>query len=281
MSVLFGVGLVIFAPQVHAHPLLPPEVNVYIIENPQATDADVEEFIIQNFGLEELERIQATHSASAPDTDLFSVAEMSTSERASLLLDVKNGRLSLGENLRLFISLGIFHILEGIDHVLFVLTLLLVTVPWRRLVAMITTFTIAHSITLVFAGLGVITVSPKVVEPIIALSIAYMALTSVFLSRYAFFGNFHSRLGVIFLFGLFHGLGFASVFDGLRVAPADYISSLAFFNIGVEVGQIIIVLLAVPVLMFISKKPSLHKVFVQVSALMICAMALYWFFERL
>lgn len=265
---------------VQAHPLLPPEVNAFIIQNPDATDEDVEKFIAENFGLEELARLQAIHENSG-DEGIYNVDELSVAERANLLLDVKNDRLSLGENFVKFTILGVEHILEGIDHVLFVLALVLVTVPWRRLLLMVTTFTVAHSITLILAGLGIITLSPRIVEPVIALSIAYMALTSVFLRQYTFFREFHNRLGIIFFFGLFHGLGFAGVFSALDVPPADYVLSLAFFNIGVEVGQIVILALAVPLLHLLSKRPTVHGIVVKLAAIVVSLLALYWFFERI
>jgi len=269
-----------FLPQAHAHPLLPPEVNAFIIENPEATDEDVEKFIVENYGLEELRRLQAIHENSGDD-GIYNVDELTIAERANLLLDVKNDRLSFGENFVKFMLLGVDHILKGTDHVLFVLALVLVAVPWRRLLLMITTFTIAHSITLILAGLSIISLSPRIVEPVIALSIAYMALTSVFLRQYAFFAAFHNRLGVIFFFGLFHGLGFAGVFEELDVPVADYFFSLAFFNIGVEIGQLIILAVAVLALYFLSKRPALHGIVIKFAAIIVSLLALSWFFERI
>jgi hypothetical protein len=140
-----------------------------------------------------------------------------------------------------YFSLGVEHILLGYDHLLFVLGLILVTGSLRQLAAAITAFTAAHSITLAAATLGLVSVPPKPVEAVIALSIAFLAVEIV-----------HSRTGrpgiaarapwiVAFAFGLLHGLGFAGALSEIGI-PAGHIPiALFFFNVGVEAGQLLFV----------------------------------------
>jgi hydrogenase/urease accessory protein HupE len=137
-----------------------------------------------------------------------------------------------------YLGLGVEHILLGIDHLLFVLALLLLVRSWGRLVGTITAFTIAHSITLVAATLGLVHVPPKPVEAAIALSIVFVAAEVV-----------HGRQGqkglterwpwvVAFVFGLLHGLGFAGALREVGLPENAIPSALLFFNLGVELGQL-------------------------------------------
>lgn len=180
-----------------------------------------------------------------------------------------------------FICLGIVHILIGLDHILFVITIVLVLLPIRKIFFMVSTFTIAHSLTFILAGSSILTLSEKIVEPIIALSIAYMAITTVFLKKIKFFQKIHSRLGIIFIFGLFHGLGFASVFSDLEIPTDKTLSSLVFFNVGVEFGQIFILLPVVLVLILIKKNKNIYETVIEIIAGFIAIIAIFWFFQRI
>ncbi len=139
---------------------------------------------------------------------------------------------------RTYLLLGIEHILLGIDHLLFVLALVLLVKGWKRLVGTITAFTLAHSLTLAAATLGLIHVPGPPVEACIALSIVFVAAESL-----------HSRAGrpglterapwlVAFIFGLLHGLGFASALREVGLPPHAIPIALLFFNVGVEIGQL-------------------------------------------
>lgn len=141
-----------------------------------------------------------------------------------------------------YFVLGVEHILLGIDHLLFVLALLLVVKGWRKLVGTITAFTLAHSITLVLATLGLVHVPGPPVEAIIALSIVFVASEII-----------HSRQGrpglterwpwiVAFTFGLLHGFGFAGALSEVGLPQTSIPVALLTFNVGVEVGQLIFVL---------------------------------------
>lgn len=148
-----------------------------------------------------------------------------------------------------FFPLGIEHILTGYDHLLFLLALMLCGGGLWSLLKIITAFTIAHSITLALAALDVVVLPSALVESVIALSIAYVALENL-LPRYAV----SRRWAVSFLFGLVHGFGFSSVLREIGLPRENLLLSLLNFNLGVEAGQLIVVLLVVPVLMRIKSK---------------------------
>jgi hypothetical protein len=137
---------------------------------------------------------------------------------------------------------GILHILGGWDHLAFVLCLCLLT-RGRTLLLLVTTFTLGHSISLALAFFDVIHVPPPPVEAVIALSIAFMAREAL-LARHVGDEDRGTRLrymAVVGSFGLLHGLGFASVLGALGVAPAEKVGGLVFFNLGVEIGQLVFV----------------------------------------
>jgi hypothetical protein len=147
------------------------------------------------------------------------------------------------DNFLEFVRLGIFHILPwGFDHVLFVVAMCLSARSTRMLLLQITSFTFAHTLTLGLAAAGWITVSSAIVEPLIALSIAVVALEAALLKR-----PHQWKLAVTFGFGLFHGLGFASQMKEL-LHGADFITALFGFNVGVEIGQLLVLALTGAVL---------------------------------
>ena len=142
---------------------------------------------------------------------------------------------------REYASLGFTHILpKGLDHILFVVGLFLLGTRWRPLLLQVTLFTIAHSVTLGLSMLGIVSLPPSIVEPLIAFSIAYVAVENLFtteLSRW--------RGALVFLFGLLHGLGFAGVLGELGMPRGQFGVALASFNVGVELGQLSVIALAV------------------------------------
>jgi hydrogenase/urease accessory protein HupE len=149
-----------------------------------------------------------------------------------------------------FFPLGIEHILTGYDHLLFLLALMLRGGGLWSLLKIITAFTIAHSITLALAALDLVVLPSALVESVIALSIAYVALENL-LPRYAV----SRRWAVSFLFGLVHGFGFSSVLREIGLPKENLLLALLNFNLGVEAGQLTVVLLVVPILMRIRSKP--------------------------
>ena len=173
-----------------------------------------------------------------------------------------------------FFTLGIEHILTGYDHLLFLLALMLRGGGLWSLLKIITAFTIAHSITLGLAALDVVVLPGALVESVIALSIAYVALENL-LPRYAA----SRRWTVSFLFGLAHGFGFSSVLREIGLPKENLLLSLLNFNLGVEAGQLTVVLLVVPILMRLKSRPWEPRVVATVSGI-IFAVGLVLFVER-
>lgn len=188
------------------------------------------------------------------------------------------------------IWLGVWHIWIGIDHILFLLALVLPSVLRRHegkwepvprfrtalinIVTIVTFFTIAHSVTLSMAALDVVRLSSRFVESVIAGSIAVAA-----------WANLMPRLRVkewmiAFAFGLFHGFGFASVLGDIGIGRDHLVLSLLGFNVGVEIGQIVIVAAIFPVL-FLLRKAKVYPWILKIGSILLIAVALLWFFERL
>lgn len=187
-------------------------------------------------------------------------------------------KLSKTEAAALYLQLGFMHILPlGFDHVLFVLSLFLLSPKLKPVLWQATAFTVAHSITLGLAMFNVITPSPKIVEPIIALSIMYVALENIISPTLK-----KSRIGIVFLFGLVHGLGFANALGELGLPKNSYLTSLLMFNLGVELGQVAVILSAF--LLFgrwFGNKPYYRKAIVIPLSILIALMAGYWTIQRI
>ena len=197
------------------------------------------------------------------------------------LATLRAGSGSLLDAARRYLALGVEHILMGIDHLLFVLALLLIVRDGWMLVKTITAFTVAHSLTLGLATLGFLAVPPRPVEAAIALSIAFVCIE-----------NLHARDGrigltmrhpwvVAFAFGLLHGLGFAGALSEIGLPPAEIPVALLFFNIGVEIGQLLFV--AALLALSATLRPLRRQVPAWAAAApvyVIGVVATYWFLER-
>lgn len=244
-------------PNVLAHEILPKNVVEYIQDNPDASPEEVKRYIETN----------------APDLS----GNVKSEQDLLILLDRDT---NFWDNSFDFLKLGVLHILDGTDHILFVLSLLLVFVGIATMLKYTLTFTVAHSITIILAGTSLLTLSASIVEPVIALSIAVVALTSVFLRDNKYLGDLRVRLGIIFFFGLFHGLGFAGLLQEIDVPEDKFISSLVSFNIGIEIGQLIIVTLALPVI-YLFRNHKYYPFAVKIAAVIIAVIALFWFVERI
>lgn len=174
--------------------------------------------------------------------------------------------------------LGFEHIVpKGIDHILFVLGLFLLSVRLRPLLLQVTAFTLAHSITLGLTIYGVISLSPSVVEPLIALSIVAVGIENIFAKEVK-----ARRVVVVFLFGLLHGMGFAGVLSELGLPESDFATALLFFNVGVEVGQLSVIAVSFLSVFWLLKNQQRYRqwVVIPVSAL-ISMVGLFWTYERL
>jgi hypothetical protein len=174
-----------------------------------------------------------------------------------------------------FVYQGILHILGGLDHVLFVVTLILAMRTPRQLLLVITSFTAAHTITLVLATLGLVYMSPRLAEPLIALSIVYVAAENLLRRQRP------ARPSVAFAFGLFHGFGFSAVLRDLGFAADQMAPLLVGFNVGVEVGQLIIVLPLFPLLAWLQRRPDTFLVVSRYTNAAVGLVACWWFIQRL
>ncbi len=178
----------------------------------------------------------------------------------------------------LYGQLGFKHIIPlGFDHILFVLSLFLLSPKLKPVLWQATAFTVAHSITLGLAMFKVITPSPAIVEPIIALSIMYVALENIFSPSLK-----KSRIAIVFLFGLVHGMGFANALGSMGLPQNSYLTSLIMFNVGVELGQLAVILSAFILFgKWFGSKPYYRKAIVIPLSVLITIMAGYWTIQRL
>ena len=135
-----------------------------------------------------------------------------------------------------YVRLGAEHVLLGTDHLLFLLTIIVAGVGWRYWLAVVTGFTVAHSVTLALAMLGYVRLPASVVEPLIALSIVLMAIDNLWRAKRGMCGV-RERIALVCACGLLHGLGFAASMEDLGLDTAHRLRSLAGFNLGIELGQ--------------------------------------------
>ncbi len=194
------------------------------------------------------------------------------------LLNEVFSKPSITEVIQTYTVSGFQHIVPlGLDHILFVLGIFLLSRRLKPILLQVTMFTLAHSITLALGVLGLIEISPRIVEPLIALSIAYVAVENIFVHKVSAL-----RLPLVFGFGLLHGLGFATVLTEFGMPTDDFIAALVAFNVGVELGQVAIVLAAYFGVAYWFKSQELYqRVVVIPASLVIAAMGLFWFVERL
>ena len=177
-----------------------------------------------------------------------------------------------------YIGLGFTHILpKGLDHVLFVLGIFLVSRRVRPILLQVTAFTVAHSITLALGIRGTVSVPPSIVEPAIALSIAYIAIENVVMKDLRPW-----RYAMVFAFGLLHGLGFAGVLREVGLPTSEFVTALLGFNVGVELGQLTVIGAAFLLVGFWFRDRTWYRARVVVPASVVIACAgLYWTVERL
>lgn len=179
---------------------------------------------------------------------------------------------------RLYLRLGFTHILpQGLDHICFVLGLFLLSLRLRPLLAQTGAFTLAHSITLGLTMLGWVSLPARIVEPLIALSIAYVAIENLIVKEVR-----TSRVAVVFGFGLIHGMGFAGVLKDLGLPKGQFAPALLAFNLGVEGGQLAVILGAfLAVGWWAGGKPWYRRRVVLPASCAIAATGLFWTVERL
>ena len=176
-----------------------------------------------------------------------------------------------------YIPVGFEHIIpKGWDHIVFVLGLFFFSTKLRPLVWQISAFTVAHTFTLALGSIGYIKIVPEIVEPLIALSIVFIAVENIFFDRLSKW-----RPIVIFIFGLLHGLGFASVLGEFGLPDGFFIAALLGFNLGVEIGQLTVVLLAFITLGYWFNKKDYYQISIaNPISIIIGLVGAYWFIER-
>lgn len=177
-----------------------------------------------------------------------------------------------------YVVVGFTHIVpKGLDHILFVLGLFLLSTRLRPLLIQVTAFTVAHSITLALGLYGVVQISPAIVEPLIAASIAYVALENVLTSRLSLWRPF-----VVFGFGLLHGLGFAGVLRDIGLPRSEFVLGLVGFNVGVELGQLAVIVCAwLATGLWFASRPWYRRRIVVPASIAIGVVGAYWTVERL
>jgi len=187
-----------------------------------------------------------------------------------------------GNMLATYFGLGVEHILFGYDHLLFVLCLVLLLTGWKRIVWTITAFTIAHSVSLIGTTMGVFWLPQKPVEAIIALSIVFLAVEIIKSKPEKLRFSERNPWTVAFLFGLLHGFGFAGALAEIGLPTIDIPLALLSFNLGVEIGQLLIVATALLLLFWLQRVwPHRTRLTKLASAYLIGSLAMYWLLDRM
>ena len=199
--------------------------------------------------------------------------EVLTAENDSVMIDFE--KLEPDTSFGKFLPLGVEHILFGYDHLLFLFALLLTVKSFGEIAKIVTSFTVAHSITLSLATLNIIQISPGIVEPLIALSIIFVGLENIFKREQ------NGRWLLTYAFGLVHGFGFAAALQEIGVGTGFGVAlPLLSFNLGVEIGQIAVVLLVLPILWKLRKGTFYQSRFVPIGSAVVTLAGIYWFIER-
>lgn len=182
-----------------------------------------------------------------------------------------------------YTALGISHILEGYDHLLFLACLILIAGTGRRILITVTGFTIAHSITLALSALDIVRIPVAPVEAVIALSIVFLATEIAKEHRETLTYKYPALVSVAF--GLLHGLGFASVLRQIGLPQTEIATGLLFFNIGVEIGQlafIVVIILIYELFIFVTKGRAIKLLSLEKpAAYIIGSIAAFWMIERI
>ena len=175
-----------------------------------------------------------------------------------------------------YVNIGFAHILpKGLDHILFVLGLFLLSAKLRPLLWQVSAFTVAHTITLGLSIYGILALPSSIVEPLIALSIAYVGIENVLSDELKPW-----RIALVFIFGLLHGMGFAGVLSEIGLPPGEYLTALLSFNLGVEFGQLAIISMAFVLVGWFRSKRWYRQIVVIPASTAISVMGLYWTWER-
>ena len=216
---------------------------------------------------------------SPSDRDTLYAVYLSPGERSDGVNLTGATQISFADIIYRYLHSGFVHIIPlGLDHILFVLGLFLFSLSGRVLFYQISLFTLAHTLTLALSSLGIVRISAQIVEPLIALSIAYVAIETIWAK-----GRFHLQRALLIIgFGLLHGMGFASVLADFGLPDAQFIPALISFNIGVEIGQLAIIAPLYILMRWLRPPARFYRMIVQIPAsVVIASIGLYWTAERL
>lgn len=222
---------------------------------------------------------QIFETLGAGHTNLVKLVAGSTIQQSVLSINHPTALFSLSRPVSLlsqsaqFLVEGAKHIFLGYDHLMFLVALIIIGGELLALVKVVSAFTLAHSITLILAALQIVSLPSRWVESAIALSIAYVALEN-FLVK-----TFSKRWRITFFFGLVHGFGFANALRNLGLPSRGLVASLLCFNVGVEIGQVAVVLLCLPFIRYLQTKTT-HTIFVRVVSGIVFVFGAGWFVER-
>ena len=210
--------------------------------------------------------------SKTPQSEWLQPGERSAAFKVAEVVSVPS-RLDVALN---YVVIGFEHIIpKGLDHILFVVGLFLFSIRLKPLLLQITAFTLAHTITLGLSIYGVISLPASIVEPLIALSIAYVGIENIMASRLK-----TSRLVLVFCFGLLHGMGFAGVLTEIGLPRSEFLTALVAFNIGVELGQLAVITLCLCLVGWCRSRDWYRSRVVIPGSLLIALTGIYWTWQR-
>jgi len=238
---------------------------------------EVQSKLIESLPVGHRQYLQVQNSAGET---VFESLLSATADRATVRMpdtDTSNSALEAVHSFANFLSLGVRHILTGYDHLLFLLGLLIVARGFVSSLSIITSFTIAHSITLAVATLRVVQIPSRIVEPLIAASIIFVGIENLLRGDVL-----NARRMVTFGFGLIHGFGFASALSeaGIGSGTGGVVLPLFSFNLGVEAGQIMVAAAALPIIWRLRENPMFIARWTPACSAVIVLLGSFWLVER-
>lgn len=266
---------------VSAHVIIPPQFKNYINAHPHAKVEDVKKLIDDWWSPSDIEWLSWMSSSELAARLLIAY----WSWNANLILKYSTNiqpnqkEMPIMQVFWYFIVIGVKHILSWWDHILYILSLFLVIVSRKNIIWWLSIFTVAHSCALVLVFMWYYSFSSKITEIIIALSLIWTS--AWYLWKWPLTVN-HIRKGfsMIFIFWLFHGLWFANIFAALNLNTEELLISLIWFNVGVEIGQLFIVIILS--IFFSQLKSHLHVLYIiqKILARVICILGIIWLIQR-
>ena len=271
------------------HPVFPPSFTVEELKRPNPNQ--ILGSVIYSYKITSQETLQGKiltiEGLNKTLIDALVTVAYLNGEKVTLMLQpdkdssIIPGETSTYDVIKTYSKLGIEHILFGIDHLLFVLALIIITRGKWKIIKTITAFTIAHSITLSLAALGLVNFPVPPVEAVIALSIVFLAIEIVKNLNGQETLTSKKPWLVAFTFGLLHGFGFAGALANIGLPQQDIPWALAFFNVGVEIGQITFVIVVLAIIKLLSFKKNWSMTLKRIPPYVIGSLATFWMIERI